>query len=350
LDNHLKRVKEMDKSIIIIGAGIAGLSTGCYARMNGYNVKLFETHDKPGGMCTSWKRKDYTFDYCIHNLVGTSPRSGTYRIWKELGALDNTKIINRDEFTRIETLHSETLHWYTNLERFHEHLKEIAPEDSQATGEFIRAAQKLAGIDLLSMPLGGLKKTLKALPYLSLINHWSQITIGQFAGRLKNPFLGRAVKHVMYDIPGDSVPMIAIIMFMAGLSAGDLGWPEGGSLAFSRRIKKRLLDLGGEIHYQNRVEKIIVENNRAAGVRLADGTEHRADYVISAADGYSTIYKMLEGQYLTEAIDKYYGDAGDTGPFGFIVFLGLEEGLHDLPHALVLLLDNPLDTGEIEQD
>jgi phytoene dehydrogenase-like protein len=61
--------------LIIIGAGIAGLATGCYARMNGYDVEIFEMHTQPGGMCTSWMRKGYTFDYCIHNLSGTAPES-----------------------------------------------------------------------------------------------------------------------------------------------------------------------------------------------------------------------------------------------------------------------------------
>ena len=56
----------MDKSIIIIGAGIAGLSAGCYAQMNGYGTQIFEMHDKPGGLCTSWERQGYTFNGSIH--------------------------------------------------------------------------------------------------------------------------------------------------------------------------------------------------------------------------------------------------------------------------------------------
>jgi len=47
------------RSIVIIGAGIAGLSTGCYAQINGYDTTILEMHDKPGGMCTSWTRKGY---------------------------------------------------------------------------------------------------------------------------------------------------------------------------------------------------------------------------------------------------------------------------------------------------
>ena len=338
------------KKLIIIGAGVAGLATGYYASKNGYTVDIFELHDKPGGMCTSWKRKDYIFDYCIHNLAGTSPECGIHQIWRELGALYGTDVINHDEFVSIESFHSEALHWYTDLERLGKHLKEIAPEDSAAIDELIGAARKFAGADLFATQLGGLSRMLKAIPHVSAINRWSQVTMGQFAGRLKSPFLRRALIHVMYDIPGDVAPMTALLLFMAGMSKKDLGWPAGGSLALSMRIEKRLLDAGGSIHYKSRVEKILVENNRAVGVRLNDGNEYRADYIISAADGYDTIYNMLDGQYVTGAIDKYYGSVGDSSPFGLIIFLGLTCEFPDVPHALTLLFDDSFDVGEIEQD
>ena len=67
-------------------AGIAGLSAGCYGQMNGYKTRIFELHDKPGGLCTSWNRKGYTFDGCIEWLIGAKPGSAMNRIWQELGA------------------------------------------------------------------------------------------------------------------------------------------------------------------------------------------------------------------------------------------------------------------------
>jgi phytoene dehydrogenase-like protein len=339
-----------EKKIIIIGAGIAGLAAGCYLRSNRYDVEIFEMNEKPGGMCTSWTRKDFTFDYCIHNLAGTSPDTGIYQVWKELGALKNGDVINRDEFVRIETEKNEVLHWYTDLEKLEKHLKEIAPEDSAAIDEMIGDARKFAGADLFSMQLGGFMRTLRTFPHIIAINHWSQITVGRFTENLENPVLKRALLHIMYDMPGEEVPMTPLILFMAGLYTGDLGWPLGGSLAFSRGIEKTFIDRGGKIHYKSKVVKIIVENDRAVGIRLSDGTEHRADYVVSAADGYNTIYGMLEGKYLTEPIENYYNGAGDTGPFGFVIFLGLNWQYPGVPHALTLLFDETLDIGDITQD
>jgi len=54
------------------------------------------------------------------------------------------------------------------------------------------------------------------------------------------------------------------------------------------------------------VEKILVEEDKAVGVRLADGSEHRSGRVISAADGYTTIFKMLEGKYVDEKTREPY--------------------------------------------
>ena len=46
----------------IIGAGVAGLSAGCYLQMNGFETEIFERHSTFGGLCTSWKRGGYTFE------------------------------------------------------------------------------------------------------------------------------------------------------------------------------------------------------------------------------------------------------------------------------------------------
>lgn len=339
-----------NNKLIIIGAGIAGLATGCYARMNGYDVEIFEMFTQPGGMCTSWKRKGYTFDYCIHNLGGTAQGSDLHQVWEELGALEGTKIIDRDVFVRVEGPSGEHLEWFTELDKLDRHLKSIAPEDIRPIDDLMTAARRFISADFFALQLGGFRKSIKLLSRLPAVNRWSKVKLGEFARRFRNPFLRRAFLHVMYDIPGAEVPMLALLLFMSGFENGDLGWPVGGSLAFSRRIEKRFKELGGVVNYKSRVEKILVVNDRAVGVRLVDRSEHRGDRIVSAADGYTTIFDMLEGRYLNETIQQYYKDVGESSPFGLVIFLGLDGSLKEEPHALTLLLDEPLDLGKIEQD
>ncbi|MGZ4892405.1 MAG: NAD(P)-binding protein, partial [Halobacteriota archaeon] len=84
----------MAKSLIIIGGGIAGLSAGCYAQMNGFDSTIYEKHVLTGGLCTAWHRKGFTFDLCIHWLVGSSPKSSLYSVWEELGAVQDKQFVS----------------------------------------------------------------------------------------------------------------------------------------------------------------------------------------------------------------------------------------------------------------
>ena len=85
-----------NKTLIIIGAGMAGLSAGCYAQMNGYQTQIFELHDLPGGLCTAWKRKDYLFDGCIHYLFGSGEGEPFNQMWQELGAVPGREVIHHE--------------------------------------------------------------------------------------------------------------------------------------------------------------------------------------------------------------------------------------------------------------
>jgi phytoene dehydrogenase-like protein len=126
---------------------------------------------------------------------------------------------------------------------------------------------------------------------------WSRISMKDYAARFTDPFMRRAFSVIQYGSPG--LPALINLSFLAECQNHTLGWPSGGSLEFSKAIERRYIDLGGETHYRSKVERILVENNRAVGVRLEDGTEKRADIVVSAADGHTTIFKMLDGRYVT---------------------------------------------------
>ena len=133
-----------EKSVIIVGAGVAGLSAGCYARMNGYKATIVEMHDKPGGLLTAWKRKGYPIDGCIHWLVG-SQKLGFNRMWQELGMVQGREFVNADEFHRVEWPDGRTFVLYCDPDRLQQHITELSPEDAAAAKDLcdcIRAAMK----------------------------------------------------------------------------------------------------------------------------------------------------------------------------------------------------------------
>lgn len=339
----------MSKKIIIIGGGIAGLSTGIYAQMNGYHATIFEKHSKPGGLCTSWHRKGFTFDYCIHNLAGTGDVP-LKEVWSDLSAFDSTEIINHEVFIRVEDSRGNYLNIYTDLDRLEKHMKEIAPQDSKVIEEYVNAGRSLPGDDLFAMDMGGTMSKLKIVPHIPKIMYWGKITLNDYAEKFNNEFLKKAFPHVQYGMSTSNIPMFPHLLFLAGFNAGDMGWPKGGSFEFSRRIAKRFTDLGGELNQGSKVQKIIVEDNKAVGIILTDGSEHGGDIIVSAADGHETIYEMLDGEYTKGKIDKYYQAYEEEQEFGLQVFLGLNRDLSDEPHAISLLLDEPIKLESKERD
>jgi len=328
----------MDKSIIVIGAGIAGLSAGCYGQMNGYRTQIFELHDKPGGVCTAWKRKGYTFDGCIHWLGGSAPGNIVHTIWEELGAVQGRRMINHEVFKQI-VIGDRSLRIYTNLDRFEQALKGVSPRDGQVIEGLVREVRRFSTFSPpWDKPGLGLADVLRMLPYAHSLFKYQKISTEEFAAHFRDPFL-RQVFLAIFPLP--DMPMFLAILNLAIICCGNAGYPEGGSLEFARAIERRYLGLGGQIHYNSRVSEILVENGCAVGVRLADGGEHRADWVISAADGHSTLFEMLPGKYVGTTVRRYYEELPLWKPLVYIC-LGVNRDLSQEPPIVMVHLEPPV--------
>jgi len=340
----------MDKRIAIIGGGIGGMAAGCFAQMNGYSSEIFEMHSVPGGVCTAWKRQGYTFDGCIHHLPGFIPGSKYYNLWVDLGIMPGLDPLYADELVQVESAGGRKLTVYTDLDMLADHLVlEFPGPDSTLLTSWVMAMRSFAGSDITEMALdSGWEKAmmLKRVPDLL---KWGKYTLAGFAERrLTDPFLRKAFPSILYNTPSN--PLILQMNLLAACSTREYGWPAGGSLAFARAMERRYKELGGELHYRARVEKVLVENDRAAGVRLEDGTEHKCDIVISNAYGKTAIFDMLDGKYAGKSLRRYYSRPVDDIGMGIHLSLGVDRDLAGEPHALVLLLDEPMKIADRVRD
>lgn len=334
------------KTILIIGAGLAGLSAGCYAQMNGYKSKIFELHDLPGGLCTAWERKGYTFDGCIHYLFGSGEGQPFNSMWTELGALPGRGIVNHDEYQRV-TDGEKTLIVYTDPDKLEAHLISLSPADAPLIRSFIQGVHEFIRFDLevlyrvprpLLDALGWRDFGMKMTPFLAPMARWSLLSCREFAQRFKDPFLQHAVAQMF---SWEEAPVMMGMMLLAYLHSGNAGFPVGGSLEFARRVEQRYLELGGEIAYNSQVEKILVENGRAVGLRLYNDQIHHGDVIISAADARGTIFDMLDGQFANRAIRRMYDGHLPTHQM-LQVSLGVNRDLSADPHWITYLLKDPL--------
>jgi phytoene dehydrogenase-like protein len=66
----------------------------------------------------------------------------------------------------------------------------------------------------------------------------------------------------------EDIPVMVGMSLLAYMHTKNAGFPLGGSLQFAEKIAHRYLELGGKIHYESQVEKILIEKHQAIGVRL----------------------------------------------------------------------------------
>jgi phytoene dehydrogenase-like protein len=342
----------MQKTIIIIGAGIAGLSAGCYAQMNDYKSIIFELHDLPGGLCTAWERKEYIFDGCIHYLFGTAPGQPFHQVWEELGALQGREIIHHEELMQVVGADGRILKAYCDPDRLAAQWKDLSPQDANLIEDFAEGIRQFTQFDMSVLQMkprslmgadDWLEFNKKVLPFAVPAARWGLLSARELANRFQDPFLRQAIPHLF---GWEEIPVMAGMAMLAYMHLKNAGFPSGASLEFARAIEKRYIELGGEIQYKAQVQKILLETDmlgesKAVGVRLYDDSEHFADTVISAADGRTTIFDLLDGRFVNPKVRRLYNGRMPIHT-QLQVSLGVNRDMSGEPHWTTYLLPEPL--------
>jgi phytoene dehydrogenase-like protein len=333
-------MEQNHRKIVIIGGGIAGLCAAVYALKCGYDVEVLEMHDMAGGLAMSWRRGAYTFETCLHWLIGSNPHGEFHQQWKEVFDIDKLTFIAQHEFVRIETEAGDTLRVFTNADLLEAELLRRAPEDVAAIRDLMHSVRSLGKFKMLD-PSGGFADNwlnmLRDLPIFPRLSRLSKMSGEEFGARFADPLLRS------FFSTGDVGKLIAVAMVisLAWMNEANAGYCIGGSQAIIRLITAKIAELGGTIRYKARVERILVADATAIGVQLAGGETVPADWVISAADGHATIFDMLGGRYVDDNIRKIYQER-ETFASYLQVSLGIAMDLHDQPPMLSRVLTTPL--------
>jgi phytoene dehydrogenase-like protein len=326
--------------IVIVGGGIAGLCAAVYALKCGYDTEVLEMHDMAGGLAMSWRRGPYTFETCLHWLIGSNPHGEFHEHWKEVLDIDRLKFINPPEFVRIETEQGDCLRIYTNADLLEAELMSRAPQDEETIRDFIHSVRTLGKFKMLD-PSGGLTQNwlpmLQDVTMLPLLRRLGKMSGEEYAERFSDPLLRR------FFSTGDvgRLTAIAMVLSLGWMNENNAGYCIGGSQAMIRLIEEKIRSLGGKIRYKARVDQILLERDVAIGVQLESGEKVFADWVISAADGHATIFDMLGGKYVDAAIRKIY-DERNTFASYLQVSLGVAMNLANEPAMLTRIIDEPI--------
>ena len=295
--------------VAIVGAGLGGLMTGAHLSKAGHKVAVFDGHYVAGGCAPMFARHtrhgSYRFDIGLHYVGDCGPNGEIPRMLHELGIDIEWLPMDQDGFDTV-VLPELRFAIPANRGRYRDRLVEHFPKEARGIDRYIRL---LAEVDHMAQWMtdkryseqkpGALGMLWTVARHGRMLPFNQNATIGEFLdGCTDNPTL----KAVMLAQTGDYgvPPSRASAMLHCGLANHYFRgayYPKGGGQIIADKLSAYIEAQGGTVHLRRPIDRILVENGRAVGVRVAaqrqDPQEVRARSVVSNADLNVTFGELL---------------------------------------------------------
>ena len=337
------------KKIVIVGGGIAGLSAGIFAQMNGFDSVILEKNSVVGGECTGWDRQGYHIDGCIHWLIGTKKGTPIHDLWTTVGALGNVEVHNHESFLTFE--HEGTqVHLYRDLDRLRSSWLEISPEDADAIEEFCKTIKQLHSFEIpVGKPMDMMNIIEKVKFMLSMkdagmvMRKYGKITSTDYANTFKHPALRGALGTF---VPDRGYSASSILFALGNFTKGQAGVPAGGSRAMALRMKDRYLSLGGTVKTASEVVELAIANEKVQSATCKNGETYEADFFIVACDAHMFFNRLLKGNYPVPEFEQRFGNPEDYPLASEVrIAVGYAGTMNDYPRTLRFPVAAPFRVG-----
>lgn len=298
--------------VAIVGAGLGGLTAAAYLARQGLSVACFDSHYVAGGCATGFARGTkadrYVFDVGVHYVGDAGPGGAFDRLLAPIGAEVDFVPMDQDGF---DTLIFPDFRFRIPGDRglFRDRLVEQFPEERRGIDRYIAYLRQLGGFveavdrrDGVMEPAVGLHLLFKAPAVAaSMALKWNVASLLDRCTR--NPQL-RAVllgQNGDYGLPPSEVSAL-LHCALANHYFGGAWYPRGGGQVISDTIADAAELAGAGVHLQTVVDRIVIEDGRAAGVQVTPrGGEQqtvRARTVISNADPKRTLLELVGREHL----------------------------------------------------
>ena len=331
------------KKIIIIGAGLGGLSAACRLAKDGFDVTILEKNETVGGKVNFIENGGYKFDTGASLLTMKHVFEDLFNFC-EKNIEDYLEIKPLEPICRYFWSDETKFDAFQNVEKTENEIKKIAPEDVENFRKYLADSKQkyeIAERTFLSKSLNELPAliTPKNLPDLLKIS-----TMKTLAKHNKSFFKSEKLQQLFnrfatyngsspYKIPA-TFALIPFVEF--GLGAWYVG---GGIYQIPKALEKLAKELGADFRYNSEVEKILIENGKTVGVKLKSGENLTSDFVITNADAIETYRNLIDGKnrriYAEKKLKKI-----EPSCSGFVLLLGTNKKFDSLAHHNIFFSDN----------
>ena len=297
----------MKYDVVVIGAGISGLTTAALLSKRNLKVCVVDAQFKPGGSCGIFKRKDVIFEQGCAMLYGFNDRgySPHRYVFNELE--EEIDIIKHDKLYAVN-FEEHRIIFHQDIDMFIDELVKVFPNEKSNFKRFYTdisnqyrkvIAENPAFISPDAMKKEyGLKSFLKhPIEYIRFLGYMNKNTESILKKYFKDPevfkFFDKLTSTYCYTNVVETPAILSSIMFVDNHFGGSY-YPAGSTLNFIGKLEKVIEENKGEMIYNREVEKIIVESNKATGVQLDDGSIINGKYIVNSGNVWNLYNKLLK--------------------------------------------------------
>ena len=295
--------------VVIIGAGIAGITTAVYLAKNGYSVSVYEKNSSPGGRCGQLIREGHRFDLGATMLMMPEIY---HEVFDSLGIKleEGRDILPMKNLYRIFFGDGSVLDFTTDNERMKLQLEKIEPGSYRKAGEYVSRGYRIfrLGMDeLIGRNFYNLFQmvNLKNIPLLFKIKAFTPHF--KYARRFfthQHLLAAYTFQNIYVGQSPFNAPALFSMVPAAELTEGSFFPATGGMFNIVEKLLEEAEKEGVQFNYSNPVSQIMVSGKKAKGIILSDATEIKADIVISNADLPYVYRKLLPEKRKSARLDR----------------------------------------------
>ncbi len=322
----------MKGSVIIIGAGFAGLSAAAFMAKGGWQVTVIEKNATAGGRAMQFKAKGFTFDmgpswYWMPDVFE--------RFFEQFGK----KISDYYELKRLDP--SYRIYWengYDDIPADYESLKNLFENIEKGSGrqldKYLNEAAHKYRIGMQQLVYKPGQSILEFLDWEVVKNVFRLDVFTSIKKHIGKYFTHPKLRQIM-EFPilflgalPENTPALYSLMNFADIKGGTW-YPPGGMYTVVKAMKQLAEELGVQFKFDEEVSEIIIDKSSAKKL-ITSKNEYIADVIISGADYYFTEKNLLPEVY--RSYSEEYWERKILAPSCLLYYVGLNKKLNNVLH------------------
>lgn len=321
--------------VVVIGAGLGGLSAGACLAKAGRKVLVVEREDGPGGNARAFRRGPYTFDPAIHVTAQGFNIEFLDFYLSALGIAGDVELLRAEDFFGVD-IGGERWRLPVGLDALKSYLAEQFPHEADGVRSFVETCAQTTRESQAPPPRVGLADLDAVKAALPMLFKYRRSTLADVLDEyIKDP-LARAVCGAAWPYLGLPPGRLSFMAYsgalMALLDPGPL-YVKGSFQSLADALAGCIAEHGGEVVSGNAAEAIELADGRVAGVQLESGERVAAEVVVSNADARQTFERLLPAEALPERFMRRLGKMRPSIS-AFVLFSAakLDPAAHGLSH------------------